>query len=105
MFVELVILAFCLLFYSHYNKRKYLPPGPISMPLIGSLIRGGFKLNREEYYKYGDMYSIFFGPSTLIIINDLQRAKELFNKDEFSGKSAYPYCIVGYKLFQFQNIF
>ena len=85
MFIELVILAFCLLFYSHYNKRKHLPPGPISLPFIGSLT-GGFKLNREEFYKYGDMCSIFLGPSTMIIINDLKRAKDLFNRDEFSGK-------------------
>ena len=94
MFIELVILAFCLLFYSHYNKRKHLPPGPISVPFIGSLFgggtgggTGGFKLNREEFYKYGDMCSIFLGPSTMIIINDLKRAKDLFNRDEFSGKS------------------
>ena len=94
MIIELVILAFCLLFYSHYNKRKHLPPGPISVPFIGSLFgggtrggTGGFKLNREEFYKYGDMCSIFLGPSTMIIINDLKRAKDLFNRDEFSGKS------------------
>ena len=88
MFAELFILAICLLFYSHYSKRKHLPPGPISVPLIGSL--GGFKLNQEEYYKYEDMYSIFLGQSTLIIINDLKRTKDLFNRDEFSGKSTYP---------------
>ena len=90
MFVELFILAICLLFYSHYNKRKNLPPGPISLPIIGSLIKGGFKFNREEFNKYEDMYSLFLGPSTLIIINDLKRAKDLFNRDEFSGKLTYP---------------
>ena len=78
MFAELFILAICLLFYSHYNKRKHLPPGPISVPFIGSLISKGFKINREEFYKYGDMYSIFLGQSTLIIINDMKRTKDLF---------------------------
>ena len=91
MFAELFILAICLLFYSHYNKRKHLPPGPISVPFIGSLISKGFKINREEFYKYGDMYSIFLGQSTLIIINDMKRTKDLFNRDEFSGKSTHPY--------------
>ena len=96
MIIELVILAICLLFYSHYNKRKHLPPGPISVPFIGSLIGGGLKLNREEHYKYGDMYSIFLGQSTLIIINDMKRTKELFNRDEFSGKSTNPYFFLDF---------
>ena len=102
MFVELVILAFCLIFYSHYNKRKHLPPGPISVPFIGSLISGGFKLNQEEFHKYEDMYTFFLGQSTLIIINDLKRAKDLFNRDEFSGKSTYPYQL---KNFIFKPVF
>ena len=103
MFVELVILAFCLIFYSHYNKRKHLPPGPISVPFIGSLIGGGFKLNREEFYKYGDMCSIFLGPSTMIIINDLKRAKDLFNRDEFSGKSTLSYSLQNVLVFFSNN--
>ena len=102
MFVESFILAICLLFYSHYNKRKHLPPGPISVPFIGSLISKGFKINREEFYKYGDMYSIFLGQSTLIIINDMKRTKELFNRDEFSGKSTLPYFFLN--LFFFLQI-
>ena len=99
MFVELFILAICLLFYSHYNKRKHLPPGPISVPFIGSLIGGGLKLNREEHYKYGDMYSIFLGPYTMIIINDLKRTKDLFNRDEFSGKSTLSYPFLNFIFF------
>lgn len=67
MFVELIILVICLVVYSHYKKRKYLPPGPPSIPLIGSstLFRSKGRLGLinvgEDLYKYEDMYTLFIG--------------------------------------------
>lgn len=93
MFVELFILVTCLVIYSHYNKRKYLPPGPPSIPIFGSTTllepkgRLGMINISEKLYKYEDMYTLFIGPFvTCVIINNFQRAKDLFFRDEFSGR-------------------
>ena len=40
----------------------------------------------REFWKYEDMYTLFLGPQLVaIVINDFQRAKDLFSRDEFSG--------------------
>ena len=88
MFFELFILLLCLICYLHYNKIRKLPPGPFSIPIIGSMTGSilGSQVFKKEYHKYGDMYSILVGPhTTLVIINDLQLTKDLFSRDEFSG--------------------
>ena len=89
MIVELLVLVVCLVFYSQYNKRKYLPPGPPSLPILGtvSIVNGKDLITSKDFYKYEDMYTILLGPSTAIVINDFQRAKDLFFRDEFSGKT------------------
>jgi len=93
MLVECLVLMIFLVFYSHYNKRKYLPPGPPSIPILGSLtlLSAEDRLDMitigEKLYKYEDMYTLFLGPFfTVVIINDFQRAKDLFFRDEFSGR-------------------
>ena len=87
MIVELLVLIVCLIFYSQYNKRRHLPPGPFSVPILGTVeIFNGKNLRSPDFYKYEDMYTMFLGPTTAIVINDFQRAKDLFFRDEFSGK-------------------
>ncbi len=96
MFSELLILIICWLFYSHYNRKKHLPPGPPSMPIVGSLVnlfsKGrnagmiGDMVVAREFWKYEDMYTLFLGPKLeAIVINDFELAKDLFFRDEFSG--------------------
>ena len=89
MFIELFILIICLVFYHHYNRRKHLPPGPPSLPIIGSFASTGVvgnMVSNREFWKYEDMYTLFLGPQLVgIVINDFQRAKDLFFRDEFSG--------------------
>ena len=89
MFLEIFTLILCVIFYKHYNRRKNLPPGPPSLPIIGTLIRKnvGNPVSNRELWKYKDMCTLFLGPYvTAIVINDFQRAKDLFFRDEFSGK-------------------
>ena len=89
MIVELLVLIVCLIFYSQYNRRKNLPPGPRALPFIGTVeVFNGKNMRSADFYNYEDMYTIFLGPTTTaIIINDFQRAKDLFFRDEFSGKT------------------
>ena len=68
-----------------------MPPGPPSVPILGTLAAlttGPVHLvSQKFFYKYEDMYTLFLGPvTTIVVINDLQRAKDLFSRDEFSGK-------------------
>ena len=90
MFLELFILFITLSFFVHYKRRQKLPPGPTSLPFLGTLdmlkgVNPG-KLLNKKYYEFGDLYSILVGPFVFIIINDLQLTKEVFNMDIFSGK-------------------
>ena len=96
MLLELFTLILCLIFYKHYNKRKNLPPGPPSLPIIGTLIsmNVGNMVSNRELWKYKDMCTLFLGPHvTAIVINDFQRAKDLFFRDEFSGKVFENLCL------------
>ena len=90
MVFELLSVLLGLIWFSHYQKLLKLPPGPFSLPLIGTIqvlqngVGAGAALS-PKYHKYGDFYTICLGPMTLVIINDFQLGKELFAKDEFSG--------------------
>ena len=90
MVFELFLVLLGLIWFSHYQKLLKLPPGPFSLPLIGTIqvlqngVGAGAALS-PKYHKYGDFYTICLGPMTLVIINDFQLSKELFAKDEFSG--------------------
>ena len=90
MVFELFLVLLGLIWFSHYQKLLKLPPGPFSLPLIGTIqvLRNGVGAQAvlsPKYHKYGDFYTICLGPMTLIVINDFQLSKELFAKDEFSG--------------------
>ena len=93
MWIELVICIFSLLWILHIQKRRKLPLGPVSGPLFGTLELFTTKkkflefITDEKHNKcYKDFCSFYLGPFlVLIVINNYKYAKELFNKDEFSG--------------------
>ena len=90
MFVELFILFICLITYIHIRRRSALPPGPFSIPIFGTLHafmgQGAGHLLHEKFFCYKEFYSVLVGPFVFIVINDFKLAKELFSRDEFSGK-------------------
>ena len=86
----MILLA--LIWLHHFQKLLKLPPGPFSLPLIGTVRllldgTGTGAIVSPKYHKYQDFYTLCFGPMTLVVINDFQLSRELFSKDEFSGNS------------------
>ena len=93
MFLELILCVFTLLWILHIKKRRRLPKGPPSIPIFGSIdlfTKGNLLkaiFNEEYYTKYNDFCTFFLGPrKVLVVINDFKICKELFNKEEYSGK-------------------
>ena len=92
--IVLIFVIILAIFYLHHERRKRFPPGPFSLPILGTVEgmaiirergRAGV-LAEEKFYKYGPMTTFYVGPlHTFIVINDFHLAKELFNRDEFSG--------------------
>ena len=92
MWPEFLLIIFTLLWIIHFKKIKKLPPGPLSIPIIGTwdIVKKIDSATEiffsEKYFVYEKFCSFFIGPSIVtIMINDFKVAKELFSKDEFSG--------------------
>lgn len=91
------ILIFIVILFSLYQKRmsKYrnLPPGPFSLPLVGSIpfLKGkggpvGWMVD-ESLYPYGkDFCTVWMGMIPFIWVQDFELTKELFAKEEFSDR-------------------
>ena len=94
MALELLLIMIGLLCLHHYRRTRGLPPGPLSVPLLGTLdIFTNYSgtatsiIFGEQYFGFREWCTIFLGPSlVLVLINDFKLAKELFAKDEFSGR-------------------
>ena len=93
--IELLLLFFGLLWFHHIITKRALPPGPFSLPIIGTLdiFQKGKSLIEilfcEKYHSYQPFCTFFLGPSfmrSFILINDFALAKELFMKEEFSAR-------------------
>ena len=101
MALELLLITIVLLCLHHYRRTRGLPPGPPSVPLLGTLdIFMNYSgtapsiIFGEQYFGFREWCTIFLGPSlVLVLINDFKLAKELFAKDEFSGR-----CCISCKL-------
>eukprot|EP00092_Neocalanus_flemingeri_P004804 GFUD01005172.1.p1 GENE.GFUD01005172.1~~GFUD01005172.1.p1 ORF type:complete len:484 (+),score=104.63 GFUD01005172.1:98-1549(+) len=86
----LLFLIFCFIFWK--RKARTLPPGPRRIPLLGSLPflsiqRGLFDWVLDEDVTRHKLTTVGLGPSTFFVINDFELTKELFSKEEFSGRN------------------
>ena len=86
----LTILVMC----AYLSRRPWLnlPPGPPYVPILGSMPFMGKTDTREAYrtmrIKYGDIFTVRFGPETFIVINGYEALKDvLVDKGQlFAGK-------------------
>ncbi|XP_071398518.1 cytochrome P450 2F2-like [Centroberyx affinis] len=95
MFGSLILVwvaVFLLLFLFQNHRTKNFPPGPRPIPILGNLLQ----LNLESPIadlerlakRYGNIYSLFFGPRPMVIINGLEAIKEALvtKATDFSGR-------------------
>jgi len=82
-----------LLSYNYFVKEswKKLPPGPWTLPLIGSLPFLGLDIRkplRKMAAKYGDVFTIYLGSRRVVVLNGYDVIKEAFLKNGhvFSGR-------------------
>ncbi|ETE58699.1 Cytochrome protein, partial [Ophiophagus hannah] len=96
LFLLLVALLF-VFFFKQLWSRRHLPPGPLALPLIGTLWDGGFLL-REDYFRkhvkrYGNIYSMWTGPQLLVVLSGFKAVKEGMTSfpEEFSNRQEDPF--------------
>ena len=72
---------------------RQLPPGPTSLPLVGSIPfldrnKGNADAVLDKaFYKFSpDMYTVWLGSTPLVVIQDFNLAKDLFSREEFCGR-------------------
>ena len=92
MWFTFLVLVICFIWLLHQIRIKDLPPGPFSLPIIGTLAMFDRSQTvssivfHEKFFHYKDFFTLLVGPIlNSIVINDFKLAKELFSKDEFSG--------------------
>jgi len=70
--------------YRYYAFRRRLPPGPSGYPFIGNLLElpksHPWLTQTELHKKYGPVFSMVFGQSTVIFLGNYETARELLEK-------------------------
>ncbi|KAL2050798.1 hypothetical protein ABVK25_008859 [Lepraria finkii] len=70
--------------YRYYAFRYRMPPGPRGLPIIGSLHQAPSKYPwrtfADWHKKYGPIYSLQFGPTTLVMLGTHDAARDLLDK-------------------------
>ncbi|XP_015687192.2 cytochrome P450 2J2-like [Protobothrops mucrosquamatus] len=99
--LSFIFLLLCLLVVQlvrlQFQRRRY-PPGPTPLPFIGSLWHPKFlQLNRElltEMSKvYGNIFTFWFGPYPVIVLQGFQAVKEglTTHSEDLSGRPLLPF--------------
>ena len=104
MFGLILALSFLSIFYLYWKRkcRKH-PPGPPRVPILGSvpfitMKRGIMDWVMDKSVTKHRLATVGIGPKDFIVINDFELAKELFGKEEFSGRQA-PEFVLAQKYF------
>ncbi|XP_015679163.2 cytochrome P450 2J2-like [Protobothrops mucrosquamatus] len=88
-FLFVLLIVF---FFKQLWSRRHLPPGPLSLPLIGTLWAYGFWLHEDYFLKpvkrYGNIYTMWIGPQIFVVLSGFKTVKEGLTSflDEFSER-------------------
>ncbi|PGH23598.1 hypothetical protein AJ80_02379 [Polytolypa hystricis UAMH7299] len=80
----IVLLPILFYYYREHKLRKRLPPGPPPLPFIGNLHQAPSKYPWRTYTEwhrqYGPIFSLQYGPSTLIMLGNNAVTRDLLDK-------------------------
>ncbi|XP_070609851.1 cytochrome P450 2J2-like [Erythrolamprus reginae] len=93
----LLLVLLIILFLKQFWIRRHLPPGPLSLPLIGTFLAVGLWL-REDYFRkpvkqYGNIYSLWYLQQLTIVLSGFKAVKEEMTNfpEEFSDRPDNPF--------------
>ncbi|CAG2103733.1 unnamed protein product [Medioppia subpectinata] len=74
-----------------YHFRSKLPPGPNPWPIVGNILLFRRKEHwdvvfRELTKKYGPIFTFWFFNRPLVVVTDIETAREAFRKNDFAGR-------------------
>ncbi|XP_077204285.1 cytochrome P450 2J5-like [Paroedura picta] len=96
----LIILLVCLLMFHFLRQRwsqKSYPPGPLRLPIIGSIWRVGIKVYKDTIIKlakqYGDIYMLWLGPVPVVVLTGYEAVKEgmISHLEDFAERPETPF--------------
>ncbi|KAK9401393.1 cytochrome P450 2J5-like [Crotalus adamanteus] len=88
----LLLALLILLFLRQLWSRRHLPPGPLALPLVGTLWAYGISFHEDYFRKpvkrYGNIYTMWAGPHFIVVLSGLKTVKEVMTSfpEEFSGR-------------------
>ncbi|XP_066932970.1 steroid 17-alpha-hydroxylase/17,20 lyase-like [Clytia hemisphaerica] len=90
-FITLIIYT-VIVYVEHLIQLKNYPPGPFPVPVLGNVHQIDGRRPQESLQKfgkiYGDVFSISFGMSRVVIVNTIEPMKEALLKksEDFAGR-------------------
>ncbi|KAL7991094.1 hypothetical protein Chor_014524 [Crotalus horridus] len=93
----LLLALLILLFLKQLWTRRHLPPGPLALPLIGTVWTDGFWLHEDYYLKhvkrYGNVHSMWLGPYLIVVLSGFKTVKEGMTsfQEEFADRPNDPF--------------
>ncbi|XP_025032855.1 cytochrome P450 2C3-like, partial [Python bivittatus] len=98
--LPLLLALLTLFFLKQLWSRRHLPPGPLALPLIGTVWTNAFWL-REDYFRkhtkrYGNIYSMFLAHILIVVLSGFKTVKERMTSfsEEFSERAIDPFLSV-----------
>ena len=94
----MIFISMWLLLHYVCRKQRNLPPGPFSLPIVGTLpwIGTDFREPFEELKKkYGDVFTVYLGSKPAVVLCSHNSIKEAFVKcgNAFSGRPQHLFFI------------
>ena len=79
------------------KRLKYkLPPGPTPLPIVGNMLQFKTEFLHKEIFewtkKFGPVISLYFGPSLVVVVNDIESVMEVTVRkgSDFGGRNSTP---------------
>ncbi|CAM9326843.1 unnamed protein product [Bubo scandiacus] len=95
--VALAVFLLIMQFLKLQRVRRQLPPGPIPLPIFGTLIQLNFQFNRDLLMKvakiHGNIFTLWFGWAPVIVLNGYQAVKDgmTMYPEDVSGRLVSPF--------------